>query len=126
MFCQNCGKKNSDDAAFCNSCGANLTIKSAPNVVYLQSKENEIRLLQEKFNRDSSNIWPIVIIAVIIGGFMGGLVAVLSGNSIIGMGVTVVFIGVTNFWRTSKSEAAKETEIELNAANAELEKMRNA
>jgi hypothetical protein len=24
MFCQKCGKENADDAAFCNSCGANL------------------------------------------------------------------------------------------------------
>jgi|SRR5208283_225954 len=27
MFCQKCGKENSDDATFCNSCGANLTKK---------------------------------------------------------------------------------------------------
>jgi|GEM_PF-4385190 len=36
MFCQKCGKENSDDATFCNSCGASLTKKStltdaAPN-----------------------------------------------------------------------------------------------
>jgi|SRR5208283_1045962 len=125
MFCQKCGKENSDAAAFCNSCGTNLTKKSTPSAEYLHLKENEVRLLQEKFNRDVST-WPIVIIAVFIGGLVGGLVAFLSGNSIIGIGVAVVFLVVTNSWRTSKSEEAKRTEIELNAAKTELEKMKSA
>lgn len=126
MFCQKCGKENSDDAAFCNSCGASLKIQSAPNAAYLQSKETEIRLLQEKFNHETSRTWPIVIIAVFIGGLVGGLVALLFGNSIIGIGVAVVFIVITNSWRTSKSEAATKTEIELNSAKAELKKIKNA
>jgi len=126
MFCQKCGKENSDDAAFCNSCGTNLTKKSAPNAEYLQSKENEVRLLQEKFNRETSHTWPIVIAAAFVGGLIGGLVALLLGNSTIGVGVAVGVLIVTNSWRTSKSEEAKKTEVELNAAKAELEKMKSA
>jgi len=125
MFCQKCGKENSDDAAFCNKCGTNLMKNSTPPAEYLHLKENEVRLLQEKFNRDVST-WPIVIIAVFIGGLMGGLVAFISGNSIIGIGVAAGFLVVTNSWRTSKSEEAKRTGIELNAAKTELEKMKSA
>ncbi len=126
MFCQKCGKENSEDAAFCNSCGANLTKKSAPNAAYIQSKENEIRLLQEKFNRESSNTWPIVIAAAFVGGLIGGLIALLLGNSIIGIGSAIVFWVVANSWRSSKAETAKKTEIELKVAKAELERMKNA
>ncbi|SHM75260.1 zinc-ribbon domain-containing protein [Ruminococcus flavefaciens] len=31
MFCRYCGKENSDDANFCNSCGKSLSGKSTPN-----------------------------------------------------------------------------------------------
>ncbi|MCR4793594.1 MAG: zinc-ribbon domain-containing protein [Ruminococcus sp.] len=31
MFCRYCGKENSDDANFCNSCGKSLSGESTPN-----------------------------------------------------------------------------------------------
>jgi len=126
MFCQKCGKENSDDAAFCNSCGANLTKKSALNAAYIHSKENEIRLLAEKFNHETSSTWPSAIGIALIGGLIGGLVGFLLGNQIIGIGIGVGFLYAANSWRSSKSNAARKTEIELKAAKSELEKMKNA
>ena len=123
MFCQKCGKENSDGAAFCNSCGVSFTKKSVPNTAYLQTKENEIRLLQEKFNRESSNIWPIVL--GFTGAFIGGCVMALT-SPLIGLFVVGTFVAGANAWRSSKSEAAKKTKIKLNAAKAELETMENA
>ncbi len=129
MFCQKCGKENSDDATFCNACGANLTKKSTPITVniqvasYIPLKENEIRLLQEKLNNEVSNIGPIIL--GLMGGIIGGVLVVMVGT-VIGTAGGLFFFGIAYSWYNSKVEAAKNTEIELSAAKAELAKMKNA
>jgi len=130
MFCQKCGKDNSDDAAFCNSCGASLTKKSAPNSAYIQLKQNEIRLLQEKFNSDSSNIGPNIMVIVIVVLEWCNFVFVPASDLRLRswiLVVTLLLFCIWLFWRFySKPKAAKKTEIQLYAAKAELERMKNA
>jgi hypothetical protein len=147
MFCQNCGKENSDGATFCNSCGANLTKKSTPTTGYcspwsspecrvnltkkstqtaadIQLKENEIRLLQEKFNSEASHIGPSVYA-------IAGFIVIVIGYeifSITGGGPVFIVVGLGLIykawvWDNSKSAAATETEIKLKAAKAELKEM---
>ena len=110
MFCENCGKEYSDDVIFCNSCGANLKRKLTPIAADIQLKENEIRLLQEKFNNEASHVGPIIlaIIGLITAIFLVGIILII----------------VAYAWDSSKSAAATETEIRLNAAKAELERMK--
>ncbi len=110
MFCQKCGIENSDNATFCNSCGINLTKKSTITQSDILLKENEIRLLQEKFKNEASHIGPIILTII-------GLVTAIF---IIG----IVFIIIAYAWDSSRSSAATATEIMLNSAKSELEKMK--
>jgi uncharacterized membrane protein YvbJ len=109
MFCQKCGAENDNNAAFCNSCGTSLTKISTPSNADIQLKENEIRLLQEKFDNEASHAGPIVL----------AIVGVITAIFIVG----VILIIAAWWWDNSKSAAATETEIKLNAAKAELAKM---
>jgi uncharacterized membrane protein YvbJ len=112
MFCPKCGTENKDGAAFCNSCGANLIGNSIPTSADIRLKENEIRLLQEKFDNEASHVGPIVlaIVGMITAIFLVGIVLIIAAWA----------------WDNSKSAAATETEIKLNAAKAELEKMKQS
>src|SRR5208283_5410117 len=115
MFCQKCGKENSDDAAFFNSCGANLTKKSALNTAYINSKENEIRLLQEKFGNETLQKGPTILVFVIIILYL--CFWFISGSPTnTGLAIVVVLFSISIYWRYSMSEAAKKTEIDLYAA----------
>ena len=129
MFCQKCGKENSDDAIFCNSCGLNFTKKSTSTAAatYIQLKENEIRLLQEKFKNETLTTGPLILkilggLFILLGVFTGYRSEMGSFEYIFG---GVIFL-VAFYWSHSKSAAANETEIKLYAAKAELEKMKNA
>jgi hypothetical protein len=128
MFCQNCGKKNPNGAAFCNYCGANLTKKSSPTIARnIQLKENEIRLLQKKFNDEASHREAVILA---IGGFLAivifGYASTISAGA--GIGVIVGLGALYQAWKldNSRLKAANETEIKLKAAEAELEKMKHA
>jgi hypothetical protein len=128
MFCQKCGKKNPDDATFCNSCGVNLTKKSPPTTAHnIQLKENEIRLLQKKFNDEASHIGPVILA---IGGFIAiaifGYASTLSAGAGIGVVIGLGALYRAWTWDNAKSKTANETEIKLKAAKAELERMKNA
>jgi uncharacterized membrane protein YvbJ len=114
MFCQKCGKESADGAAFCDSCGASLTQKSTTTAADIQLKENEIRLLQEKFDNESSHLGPLVI----------AVVGVICCITIVGLIIGIPLIIVAWWWDNTKSAAATETEIKLNAAKAEVAKMK--
>ena len=114
MFCQKCGAENDNGAAFCNSCGTSLTRISTPSNADIQLKENEIRLLQEKFENEASHMGPLVV----------AVVGVLICLTIFGIIIGIPLIIAAWWWDNSKSGAATETEIKLNTAKAELAKMR--
>jgi len=124
MYCQKCGRENSDDAVFCNSCDASLTKKSTPNAAYIQLKQNEIRLLQETFNHENSYLWQDIL--KIVGVILAVIFFFIAGPLTIGCEMGISIFLIANGWIFIKSKAAKKIEIELKAAKAELEKVKNA
>jgi|SRR5208337_3830762 len=94
-------------------------------ITKIQLKQNEIRLLQEKFNNENSRTGPYLL--GIVGLITGIIIASTGGVSIaLGPGAFYCFYYSANSWIKSKSETAKKIEIQLKTAKAELEKMKNA
>jgi hypothetical protein len=113
-----------------NSYGANLAKKPTPPIAdrqiatFILLKEHEIRLLQEKFSKENSHIGLdfLKIAGVILAFFFW----IAAGYGTPGFVIGVLIFCSANIWTYLKSEAAKKTEIKLNSAKAELEKMKNA
>jgi hypothetical protein len=85
LYCQKCGKKNEDDAKFCNSCGASLTGAKVDG-----NKEWENRCDEEcsgrKQNGNFMYFW-LVVIALIIVGVIFSIIVKLVQNTNMGMHV---------------------------------------
>lgn len=73
MYCENCGKENTNDAKFCEGCGAPLNISSEP--VTLTPAE-------PTGNRATLIVLVVVIIAVIAGLVWGGI-SLFGGNKLL-------------------------------------------
>lgn len=72
MYCENCGKENTNDARFCESCGAPLT-NPEENVIPTEPAQSG--------NKGTMVVLGVLIIAVIAGLVWGGI-TLFGGNKL--------------------------------------------
>lgn len=81
MYCQNCGFKNEEGAAFCGNCGTNLKVKTT--IVY----PNETASSNEKYNGMAIAGFVLGIVniwfgAVFVVGVIGLILSIMGNNQI--------------------------------------------
>ncbi len=81
MYCQNCGFKNEEGAAFCGNCGTNLKVKTT--IVY----PNETAGSNEKYNGMAIAGFVLGIVniwfgAVFVVGVIGLILSIMGNNQI--------------------------------------------
>jgi|SRR5208283_4497363 len=105
MFCQKCGKENTDGAAFCNSCGAPIvTVGASPKNKVIQAKIQTKREQVEGI----SQIGPILLCLL---GLPCLLLYIIPG---------AIMIGVAIWWSSSRENEKKKLENEIKELQAEM------
>ncbi len=72
MYCENCGKENTNDARFCEGCGAPLT-KPEENVIPVEPAQSG--------NKGTMIVLAVIVIAI-IGGLVWGGISLFGGNKL--------------------------------------------
>jgi uncharacterized membrane protein YvbJ len=111
MFCQKCGKENTDGAAFCNSCGALIvTVGASPKNKVIQAK---IQTKREQI-AGISQVGPVLVcllgILFLFMGLFEGLVFIVG----------IILLGFTIWWSSKRENEKKKLENEIKELQAEM------
>jgi uncharacterized membrane protein YvbJ len=111
MYCPKCGKDNSDNAAFCNSCGVSLERVSGQKT---SSKHNEIitaKIATKKGEIDNiSQVGPVLTVIV-------GLIFCLL---IVGVIIGIPMIIFAIWWSQTRENEKTKLRSEIKELEAEL------
>jgi uncharacterized membrane protein YvbJ len=103
MFCQKCGKENSDGTAFCSGCGTPLTVPFG-KVAVIQAKINTKKEEMAGINQVGPFLLLVLGLLLLIPFIIPGLIV----------------IGISVWWSTSREREKNKLKNAIKELEAEL------